>query len=318
MAQSTANLLEARFWPGGARSDVWMIVDSARDPGIFSLLLGSYLEYSCLYSGTIPASLETVAPYLARLEYDDRRTREFLVKAWGNSWGIFLKCDTSMQKLRRHLRAFLTVRDPGGNKLLFRYYDPRVLRVYLPACSSADLRTVFGPIQRFWTEGETKGAVLEFGFDGGKLIRNDFPLADPAARPANPIDARPISPGDRQTPGLLGMRREQLAAFSEVEFRKFEDWMVAHLNRFFPRECRAMGEAKLRGTVRYGIQRAAAYGLKAKRDVCKYIDVMIVLGNDFDKDKRHGWAREILGRRADAGARVQTLVSAARLRLGNR
>jgi hypothetical protein len=30
--------------------------------------------------------------------------------------------------------------------LLFRYYDPRVLRVYLPSCRPSELETVFGPV----------------------------------------------------------------------------------------------------------------------------------------------------------------------------
>ena len=72
-----------------------------------------------------------------------------------------------------------------------------------------------------------------------------------------------------------------------------------------------MGEAKLRGTVHYGIQRAAAYGLKAKRDVCKYIDVMIVLGNDFDKDIRLPWVSSILNRQTGLSGRAQDLLNAA-------
>ena len=295
-----------------------MIVDSARDPRIFSLLLGSYLEYSCLYSGTLPVSLETAAPYLVHLEYDDRRTRRFLEQAWGNSWGIFLKCDTRLHTLRRHLRGFLTVRGPSGGKLLFRYYDPRVLRVYLPSCSSEDLRTVFGPIERIWTESEPAGKIVEFGFDGAKLVSNEFPIGAPATRPAFPIEARNVPAPERHISGMLGIRREQFAAFSQAEVRKFEDWMSAHLTKFFPRECRSLGESKLLETVRHGIQRASSYGLTAKRDVCKYIDVMIVLGQDFDKDKRHSWVGEILGRRADPSAKMQALISATKLRLGNR
>ena len=38
--------------------------------------------------------------------------------------------------------------------------------------------------------------------------------------------------------------------------------------------------------VQYGIKRAAVYGFTAKRDVCKYIDLMILFGRDFDTDKR--------------------------------
>jgi len=314
MAQSKSSLLEARFWPAARDRDIWMIVDSARDPGIFSLVLSSYLEYSCLYSGILPAPLGIAAPYLMHLEYGDRRSRHFLEQAWGNSWGIFLRCDERLQTLRRHLRGFLKVRDANGNKLLFRYYDPRVLRLYLPSCSSEELRTIFGPIERIWTEGETAETMLEFGFDGNRLVRDEFPLDAAATRPTLPVE-----PGtERHMHDMLTIRASQFTLFSQAEVRKFEDWMVAHLRKFFPRQCASMGEPKLRETVQYGIKRAAAHGLTAKRDVCKYIDVMIVLGRDFDKDKRHSWAREILTWRTDPGAKMQTLISATKLRLGNR
>jgi Domain of unknown function (DUF4123) len=304
--------LEMQLWPKGYRRDVWMVVDSARDRQIFGMLLESHLEHVCLYSGVIPAALEAVAPYLVQLEHEDRRCRRFLEQAWGNSWGIFLKCDTTRDRLRRHLRGFLKVRDQAGNLLLFRYYDPRVLRTYLPSCSNDELRTFFGPIQRFTAEGETGKTTLEFGFDGSKLVQRELSLDHPpgndtlfAAGMTQPGTVRP------QRPGMLVIRREQLALFSAAEVRKFEDWMVVHLNKFFRRECSQMGEAELRETIQYGIRRAASYGLKAKRDVCKYIDVMMALGRDFDTDERLTRVTRVLTQRTSPNARAQNLLQAA-------
>jgi len=293
-----------------------MIVDCARDPRIFGMLLGSQLEYSCLYSGTLPPALECAAPYLLRLEYDERPTRRFLENAWGNSWGIFLKCNGHIQTLRRHLRCFLTVRDPDGHKLLFRYYDPRVLRPYLPTCFTEDLQTVFGPITKFWTEGEKPDTIIEFSFDGAQLLRHESPL-DTSGTSPSPTPARSAHT-QRRTNQPLSLRTDQLSTLSQQEVRKFEDWMVAHLNKFFQQQCRVLGEAKLRSTVQYGIQRAAAHGIKAKRDVCKYIDIMLALGHDFDQDKQNGWAAEILQWDAHASVKIQNLIAAAKTRLRQR
>jgi hypothetical protein len=129
--------------------------------------------------------LEVAAPYLVNLEQDDVLTGRLIDDGWGESWGVFLKTATSMPRLRRHLREFLVVRDPGGRRLVFRYYDPRVLRVYLPTCTTEELRTVFGPIEAFWMEGAEPSVLLEFLFDGRKLTQNSIALA-PAeeARPA--------------------------------------------------------------------------------------------------------------------------------------
>ncbi|HWB97163.1 MAG TPA: DUF4123 domain-containing protein [Bryobacteraceae bacterium] len=147
-----------------------MIVDAARDRRIFSMLLECHLEHSCLYSGSLHPSLEMVAPYLVQLDYDYRDTHQFIRHAWGNSWGIFLRSGTRMDALRRHLRRFLVVSDPNNRRMVFRYYDPRVLRVYLPTCTSKELQTVFGPIECFWMEHQTPDALLEFRLDRAQLV----------------------------------------------------------------------------------------------------------------------------------------------------
>lgn len=116
---------------------------------------------------------------------------------------------------------------------------------------------------------------------------------------------------------MLRIRPAQMAVLSELEVRKFEDWMVVHLRRFFPDQCAAIGERRLLETIRYGIRRAAHYGFTAKRDVCKYIDLMIVFGRDFDTGQRTPWAAEILKKRALPGAKMQALFAAAKLRLNS-
>ena len=175
----TASLsrIEDRLWPDGARRDIWMILDGARDRRIFGMLLDSYLEHSCLYSGTLAPELELAAPYLVQLDYQDRYTRRLLEQAWGNSWGVFLKCQSSLDKLRRHLRGFLVAHDPRGRRLVFRYYDPRVLRVYLPTCTAEEIQTVYGPIECFWTEGESPQELLEFRRTGRGIMQERVLLA---------------------------------------------------------------------------------------------------------------------------------------------
>jgi hypothetical protein len=153
------------FWPRGFSRDIWMVADAARDPRIFTMLRELHLEYYCLYSGPLTPALELAAPYLVQLDYDDQGSRHFLRSAWGNNWGVFLKCTSHANKLRRHLREFLVVLDSWGNRLVFRYYDPRVLRVYLPTCTPDELSTFFGPIENFWMEDKTPDVILNYSFD---------------------------------------------------------------------------------------------------------------------------------------------------------
>lgn len=174
-------LIEKQFWTRGNTRDVWAILDGARDRRIYGYLLDSYLNYSCLYAGALSPDLELAAPYLVQLECEERYTQRLMKLAWGHSWGVFLRCDARMERLRRHLRSFLRVQDQRGRRMVFRYYDPRVLRVYLPTCTASELGTVYGPVERFWTEGEDPREMLEFRFDRKALIQNSIRLDTTAA-----------------------------------------------------------------------------------------------------------------------------------------
>lgn len=114
---------------------------------------------------------------------------------------------------------------------------------------------------------------------------------------------------------MLKIRAEQLEAYSQAEVERFGEWMAAHLRRFFPRQCKPLGDDQLNETIRFGIARAATYGIKAKRDVCKYIDLVIVLGRDFDKDGTLAWAGEILNTQNQPHAKIEILHQVARIHL---
>jgi hypothetical protein len=260
--------------------------------------------------------LESVAPYLVPLDYDDKKTRKFLSQAWGNNWGVFIRCDTSQDRLRRHLRSFISVRDPGGRRLLFRFYDPRVLRTYLPTCTSSELEFFYGPIECFWTESKTAENLLEFRFDRGILVQRTLSLAADASRNLAPrIDAAPRPPSMLPF-GSFTIRQAQMDVFSQTEIQKFEDWMVKHLTQFFPQQCQALGKSLLRELIQHGIQRAAAHRITAERDVCKFIDLMIVFGRDFDRDNKSAWAGQILANRKTPRSKIRSLYEAAKMRLG--
>ncbi|OQY28744.1 MAG: hypothetical protein B6244_06175 [Candidatus Cloacimonetes bacterium 4572_55] len=93
---------------------------------------------------------------------------------------------------------------------------------------------------------------------------------------------------------MLVIRKQQMDALSQVVMDTFEDRMVAHLYDTFPEKCAEMGESSVREDIQYGVQRSAQYGIEAERDVCRYIDVMFVLGRDFDNDPSLPKIRAIL------------------------
>jgi len=317
MTSEQLDTIKEHLWPEGHRGNVWMIVDAARNQQILPMLKAFRLEYYCLYRGPLTRSLEAAAPYLLQLDYRDPATHRFLGNAWDQSWGVFLKCDLDAYSVRRHLRGFLVVRDPGGSRLLFRYYDPRVLRVYLPTCVEDELQRMFGPFECFWTEGRASQIMLEFRLARGKLVQRTLSLAAGAQQRASGLEKRDDGPRaeSHYHQGLLTLRPEQMTAFSRAEEEKFEAWMLTHLMQFFPKQCTTLGEAQVRELIQYGIQRARACEITSERDVCKFIDLMIVFGRDFDTDERSAWAGEILANRKTARSKIRSLYEAAETHL---
>jgi hypothetical protein len=158
---------------------VWAVLDGARDKRVYSAVVGCYTDNCCLYSGDLPSDLKLAAPYLVSLDPEDRTTQYILRRGWGNSWGVFLRSTSRMETLRRHLKSLLIVKDQRGRRLLFRCYDPRVLRVYLPTCWPAELETVFGPVKAFMVEGADSGTVIQYRVDDKGLVEKVVKLGAP-------------------------------------------------------------------------------------------------------------------------------------------
>ncbi len=131
---------------------VFALVDAARSPSVLQTLrVHGELFYS-LYDGPDGEALDEVAPYLVQLHARSPLLEVLVREHWGESWGVFLWALTDLKTLRRHLRRSLMVQDAQGKDMYFRFYDPRVLRVFLPTCTPAELAEFFGPINAFLIE----------------------------------------------------------------------------------------------------------------------------------------------------------------------
>ncbi|MFN7997632.1 MAG: hypothetical protein U0Q18_28700 [Bryobacteraceae bacterium] len=117
---------------------------------------------------------------------------------------------------------------------------------------------------------------------------------------------------------MLTIRREQLDIFSKLDVENFEQWVLTHLKKFFPAQCAAQDDRRTVDMIRTGIRRAGIYRIVSKPDVCKYIDLMMVFGPDFDQDRRYPWASEILARDLPPAQRIQQLRYAARNHLSRK
>lgn len=155
---------------------VYAILDTARNEKIYSALLDWKGEFCCLYRGQMAETLAHVAPYLVKLDQDSAFTKQVISSGWGDSWGIFVQSTAGLRELRKHFRQFLIVYNEKAESLYFRYYDPRVLRVFLPTCDAQQLFLLFGPVGRFCVEDEDNNVLNEYSLANRKLVHDTVQL----------------------------------------------------------------------------------------------------------------------------------------------
>jgi hypothetical protein len=152
----------SRYLFVGGNLNVFAVLDGASIPDLRSTLHALKPEHVCLYRGDLDPDLAQVAPYLVQLEPDSEFTERLVFDGWGKHWGIFVRSTAGLSAIRRHLRSLLIVNDTDGRPLIFRYYDPRVLRVFLPTCDEAQLAALFGPIDSVLLENEVGDQLLRY------------------------------------------------------------------------------------------------------------------------------------------------------------
>ncbi len=137
-------------------SPLYAILDAARSERILELLHESVEEYCSLYEGPKGESLEEVAPYLVRLPKESWLLKSLVYEGWGSSWGIYLTSSQPLLALRRHFRRFLMVEQEGAaaDMLYFRFYDPRVMLMFLPTCTGDQQRVLLEVVEVYLYEGE--------------------------------------------------------------------------------------------------------------------------------------------------------------------
>jgi hypothetical protein len=148
----------ATLWPAGDTlegTQVHMLADGAADPQLAARIRLGKLDHDCLFAGPLTARLQAAAPWLVHLSAVSAQTRELIGRA-ARHQGILVSAPAhvSTRQLRLHFKKLLWVRDESGRELYFRFYDPRVLAIYLPTCTLDEKRIVFGPVQALHCVGE--------------------------------------------------------------------------------------------------------------------------------------------------------------------
>ena len=171
-------------WAVTSRAPLYALLDAARASDGPRQAEQAGLPFQSLLAGELGAELSDVAPYL--VEFRDRSSfGRWWFEQWGQSVGVLLEAPTGLDKLRAHLRTLLIVRHEDGQKYFFRFYDPRVSRVFLPNCTRNEAMRFFGPITAIHCEGEGGKELLTYKLDrsGVSIKQSPVPAPEPARAP---------------------------------------------------------------------------------------------------------------------------------------
>jgi hypothetical protein len=155
---------------------VYAVLDGASIPDLLARLDETHPPCECLIRGELAPDLAVAAPYLVELERGGDFALWLMEKGWGQHWGIFALAACDLRAMRQHFRSLLTVYDEGGKPMFFRFYDPRVMRTYLPTCEPDELGEFFGPVAEYVAEAEDPQSLLTFRVEQGALAAGARPL----------------------------------------------------------------------------------------------------------------------------------------------
>lgn len=138
------------------------VIDAARSPIIYPLLQQCAGEHGSLLTlEGQPGDLKAYAPYVARLLSPSPLLEQLVLQGWNDHWCVYLSTALELEPLRIQLKKFLLVKLDDGREVFFRFYDPRVLRTFLPACTPHEAKRFFGEIGGFYAP-DPDGGCLEY------------------------------------------------------------------------------------------------------------------------------------------------------------
>lgn len=177
LSPEALNSIKQLLW-GTPRHAVYALADGASIPNLLGRLYASPRpRFECLFPGSLAPDMAEVAPYLVALEPASDFADWMIGHGWGNHWASFAIAQCDLRATWFHLRRFNIVYGPDSRPMRFRYYDPRVLRTFLPTCNAEQVTQMFGPVAQFVAEDQAGAAALVFAHNGGELQQSARPVA---------------------------------------------------------------------------------------------------------------------------------------------
>jgi hypothetical protein len=141
---------------------LYAIVDSARNDEVFRYFIIGDTPYRSLFEGTMDVQSYGVSGFVIECKKNSPLYDWVTSTLWGQDACIFIVCKMSFDEVFSHFQQFNRVILEGDKVVLFRFYDPRVLRTYLPSCKKQEIELFFGDMICLFAESEEKAIITRF------------------------------------------------------------------------------------------------------------------------------------------------------------
>ncbi|AUG55451.1 DUF4123 domain-containing protein [Thalassospira marina] len=107
----------------------YAVIDASKMRHLAENLASSGLEYRCLFTGEAGENLGDVAPYLVKLDRENRFSSDLLSKGdrpwqhWDSEAALFVRSAAGFDDIWRHMRKFTKIRDAGDKWFFLRFWD---------------------------------------------------------------------------------------------------------------------------------------------------------------------------------------------------
>lgn len=286
---------------------VYAILDGARDRRIEPLINNSQLEQACLYEGKLTYELKRSAPHIIKLEKDNAITRKIIKLGWGNSWGIFATTynTSNLSAIKLNCKKIAFVHDENNRKLLFRYYDPRISRVYLPTCNESEANQVFGSVIEYIVENENPTKIHRFTrTHSGVIDLNNINIKNQEKLVQGNFKI--------QNKNFLIIRSEQMDILStHAQEKEYQSLKKQFINDFIynPKEkIEFKGEKyEIDSLLRHCLKEAVKFKLEDRYSIYSFFHLNYQYGWGFWNTKNHAWTKSILESARDGDIKIEKI-----------
>lgn len=143
---------------------LYMLIDAAQDSRIFPELEKSLHTRACLFAEEhVSSELKAVSPFIVKIKKIDAFVMWCLLEGLHRHWMIFCTSpEIHVSELKLHFKRFSLVGAPDGKQFLFRYYDPRVLPVFLASSDQSDRSEFFRRCKKIWVPQVSSAGAIQF------------------------------------------------------------------------------------------------------------------------------------------------------------